>query len=141
MTTIKKNGKAYDGGDVQITLLGSTESEVSEIEYNHNQEHQRNYYLGSNDAMSWSRGKKEYTASITLSMRTIVALEDAVGGNKRLEDIKPFDVVVSYVNEFSKIVTDVVTCKFMGQGRAVTGEMGMGQKFDLFVLDIKYNIV
>src|SRR5688500_4363863 len=140
MTTVKKDGKAYDSGDAQITMLGSTESEITEITYGHDQEHQLNYALGGNEPVSWSRGKVSYTASVTMSMKTVVALEDAKGGDKRLENIRPFDIIVTYVNEFSKIVKDKIKCKFKGQGREVNGEMGLGKQFELFVLGIDYNI-
>lgn len=137
-TTIKKDGKAYDSGDVVITLLGNIANEVSEIIYGTEQEHQLNHHLG-NDAKSWSMGKKTPTASITMSMKEAVAIEDAAGGD--LLKIKPFDINVSFVNEYNKIVNDTIICKFKSQGRDVNGEMGLMKQFELFTLDIKYNNV
>lgn len=137
-TRIKKDGKAYDSGDVIITLLGNMANEVSEFVYNTKQEHQKNYGLG-NRATSWSQGKIDDTATITMSMKEAVAIEDAAGGD--LLKIKPFDINASFVNEYNKIVNDTVVCKFQDQGREVNGEMGLMKQFELFVLDIKYNNV
>lgn len=137
-TTIKKDGKAYDSGDVVITLLGNIANEVSEIVYNTEQAHQLNYGLG-NKPTSWSMGKEEPTASITMSMKEVVAIENAAGGN--LLKIKPFDINVSFVNEYNVIVNDTLTVKFKNQGRDVNGEMGLMKQFELFTLDIDYNNV
>lgn len=138
-TKIKKNGKAYDSGDVVITLLGGIANEVSEMVYNTEQEHQLNYGL-SNKATSWSMGKEKPNASITMSMKEVVAIENAAPGRNLLK-IKPFDINVSYVNEYNVIVNDTVTVKFQSQGRNVNGEMGLMQQFDLFALDIDFNNV
>jgi hypothetical protein len=54
MSRIIRNGKAFDGGDVQIAMFGSLDYEVTEIRYNTEQEHQMNHALGSNKGSSWS---------------------------------------------------------------------------------------
>ncbi|MCT4613590.1 MAG: hypothetical protein N4A49_01795 [Marinifilaceae bacterium] len=136
MARINKNGKAYDSGDVIVNMLGNPDSEVTEITYETTQEHQRNYSL-KRKARSWSMGKIENSCSITFPMEEIVAIEKAAKGN--LLSIKPFDINVSFVDEYNDIINDTITCKFQTQGREVTGEMGLGKQFEMFVLDIKYN--
>lgn len=135
-TIIKKDGKAYDSGDVIITLLGNIANEVSEFTYGVAQEHQLNYGL-QNNPTSWSHGKKTPTATITMSMKEAVAIEDAAGGD--LLKIKPFDINASFVNDYNKIVNDTVVVKFKDQGREVNGEMGLMKQYELFCLDIKFN--
>lgn len=134
-TTVRKNGKAYDSGDVEVSILGAVESEVKEITYTTEQEHQVNHSL-ANRATSWSMGKITDTASITLYMATVVALERLCGGD--LLSLKPFDINVTFANEYNDIVNDTITCKFKSQGREVTGDMGLTKQFELFVLGIKY---
>ncbi len=136
MSRVVKNNKAYDSGDVEVTLLGSKVNEVSEISYSTSQEHQLNYGL-RNDATSWSRGKKSHEGTITLPMHEATAIEDAAKGN--LLAIKPFDINVTFVNEYNKIINDTLTVKFAKQGREVTGDMGLSLQYDLFVIQIEYN--
>lgn len=135
MATVIRNKKAYDSGDVNVFINGIPIN-VTEISYEKEQEHQLNYTL-HNDASSWSRGKKAMTASVGLMMEDAVVLEDAADGD--LLGIKPFDINVTYINEFNKIVNDTITAKFSKQGREVTGDMGLQKQYDLFVLSIKFN--
>jgi hypothetical protein len=134
---IKRNGKAFDSGDVKIAMFGSVSYEVTEIAYNTEQEHQKNFSLGSNKASSWSRGNIDDSATITMRLASISAIEKAAGGS--LLDIKPFDINVTFVNENNDIVNDTLTVKFMNQGRDVGGDMDLKKQFNLFVLDIDYN--
>lgn len=136
MAKIRKNGKAYDSGDVVVNMLGNPDVEVNEIAYETSQEHQKNYGL-KRKATSWSKGKIDDTCSVTLPMDEIVGIEKAAGGN--LLDIKPFDINVSFVDEYNEIVNDTITCKFQKQGRDVNGEMGLSKQFEMFVLDIDYH--
>lgn len=136
MATAIKNKKAYDSADVDVFING-TPINVAEISYSTEQEHQLNYTLKS-DATSWSKGKKSYSGSMTLMMEDVATLEQAANGD--LLSIKPFDITVTYVNEYNTIVTDLVTAKFQKQGREVTGDMGLQMQYDLFVLGIKYNV-
>jgi hypothetical protein len=136
MAVIRKNGKAYDSGDVIITIAGVPEDEVVDITYNTDQEHQKNHSL-ANKATSWSMGKIDDKASITLYMSAVNKLEKAAGGS--LLRVLPFDIQVTFANEFNDIINDTLTAKFMSQGRTVDGSMGLKQQFDLFVLDIDFN--
>jgi len=139
MARIIKNNKAYDSGDVVVTLLGSAFREVEEISYSTEQEHQLNHGI-ARTAQSWSSGKIVDKATITIPMHEIIAIEDAAkaaGGD--LLAIKPFDVNVTYLNGYNKIVNDTIICKFQSTGREVTGDMGLSFQYELFVLKIDYN--
>ncbi len=137
MARIIKDGKAYDGGDAVITALGQIWDEVVEFDFGTDQEHQANYTVGSNHASSWSMGKIAHTATITLMMKQAVAIEKAAKGN--LLAIKPFDVNVTFADEYNEIVNDTVICKFAFQGRTVNTEMGLSKQYQLFTLDVDYN--
>lgn len=134
-----KNGKAYDFGDVKITALGQFWDEVVEISYSTTQDHQVNHTIGSNEASSWSRGKIMHVASITLMMSLVSNLEKAAKGS--LLAIKPFDINITFADEFNEIVNDTITVKFQSQGRTVNTEMGLSQQFELFAIYNDYNNV
>lgn len=139
MSIINRNGKAYDSGDVQIAMFGSISYEVTEITYNTEQEHQMNHALGSNKGSSWSAGKITNAGTITMRLGSASAIEKAAGGN--LLAVKPFQINVTFVNEYNDIVNDTITCKFQNQGREVGGDMDLKKQFTLFVLDIDFNNV
>ena len=123
---IRKNGKAYDGGNVEVTALGNIWEHVTELSYGTTQEHQLNHTISSNRAASWSM----------ILVAGIAPIEKAAGGD--LLSIKPFDINVTYVDEYNEVINDTITAKFSSQGRSVTTEMGLAYQYDLFVLDINY---
>jgi hypothetical protein len=139
MSTILRNGKAYDSGDVVIAMFSSLSYEVLSIEYNTEQEHQRNHSLGSNEGTSYSMGKIDHNGSITLRLASGSNIEKAANGN--LLRIKPFDINVTIVNDDNDIINDTLTVKFQDQGRTIDGEMDITKQHTLFVLGVKYNNV
>ncbi|MBS2100708.1 hypothetical protein [Carboxylicivirga linearis] len=139
MTTVRKNGKAYDGGDVQIAMFGSLSYEVTELTYNTEQEHQLNHSLGSNRGTSYSMGMITNTATMTMRLASVSVIEKAAGSD--LLKIKPFEINVTFVNEDNDIINDTLLVKFQNQGRDVPNEMDLKKQFTLFVLDVKYNNV
>ncbi len=138
MSVIRRNGKAYDDGDVTVAMFGSISYEVTEMEYNTEQEHQHNYSIGSNEATSFSMGKVSHSASITIRLASASAIEKAAGGN--LLKIKPFSINVTFTNEYNDIINDTLWVKFTNQGRSVNGT-DLKKQYNLFVLDIEYNNV
>lgn len=135
MVRIIKNNKAYDSGDVFVFINGIP-TDITEISYGTDQEHQLNYTLANNPT-SWSSGKKSYNATITMMMQDVSPIEKAANGD--LLSIKPFNINVSFVNEYNDIVNDTILAKFKNQGREVTGDMGLNKQYELFVLDIEFN--
>ncbi|MCC9072456.1 hypothetical protein LNQ49_12770 [Flavobacterium sp. F-65] len=137
MATITRNGKAYDSADVEVFISG-VPIEVTSATYGNEQEHQLNYGLG-NDPSSWSQGKKTPSASIGLMMHDIVPLELAAKGGSIL-NIQPFDVIITFTNEYNIIVTDRLLVKFQNEGREVTGEMGLKKEYTMFALKVDLNV-
>ncbi len=137
MSLIRKNGKAYDAGDVNIAMFGSMSYEVTELTYGTEQEHALNHSLGTNRPTSFGMGKITYSASMTMRLASISAIEKAAGGD--LLKIQPFEINVTYTNENNDIINDTLLVKFMDQGRDVPSEMDLKKQFNLFVLDINYN--
>ncbi|MBO7438251.1 MAG: hypothetical protein J6U21_01075 [Bacteroidales bacterium] len=135
---IVKNGQTISAGDVQISVLGDLNMEVTKLSYGVKQSHKPNYSIGSVNPTSYSVGKKEYTCTLGLRFSSIQSLEKAAGGS--LLDIKPFNIVATYVNEENEIVTDRLLVKFTDQGREVTQDSeDIVKEFEMFCLGIEFN--
>lgn len=141
MATLRKNGKAYDSADVNVIILGTIPDEVFEVGYDTEREHQLNYSLGSKQPTSWSMGKDSFNGTLTLSAADQFKIEDAAknAGISNVADIPPFDMVVSYINEYNLARVDRVTCKFMNNGRSIGGDQSLRFQYKLFILAIKFN--
>jgi hypothetical protein len=140
--TITRNGKAYDAADVTLELLGNVPAEVYALKYTTTTADQLNYTVGSTKASSWSKGREEHSASVTLSLGDTAAIESAAqkAGFAKITDIPPFAIVVQYFNEFGDRIIDRLMAKFMGTGRDVAASgMALQYEHNLLVLDIKYN--
>lgn len=138
MATITRNGKAYDSADVEVFISG-VPAEVNSATYGNEQENQLNWGLGKN-ASSWSEGKITPNASLGFMMHDIVPIELAAKGGSIL-NIKPFNVIITFTNEFNVIVTDRLLVKFQNEGREVTGEMGLKKEYTMFALKVELNVV
>lgn len=141
MAIISRNGKTYDNASVQIAMLGSIDYEVTKLEYGSSQDHKHNYSLGSNKPSSYSMGKISHTCKLGLRLKSISEIEKAAGGN--LMAIKPFDIIVVFVDDENEIITDVVKVKFKEQGRELDadGDGDLKKEFEMFCLDIDYNTI
>jgi hypothetical protein len=137
MSTIRRNGKSYDNGDVKVNLFGRDDFEVTEITYGSNQPHTANYALGDHKPSSYSTGNIEFSTSMTLRLESVNAIEKAAGGN--LLRIKPFNVNVTFVDENNEIINDTLLVKFTSQGRSAGSDDDLKQQFEMFALDIDWN--
>lgn len=137
MANITKNGKSYAFADVQISMFGSIDYEITKLSYDVTQASNSNYSLGSASPTSYSLGKKEYKAEMTITAKSLARLEKACGGD--LLSIKPFPIVVTYVDEDNEIITDTLLVKFSKQGRNAELEKDVETTIELFCLDIQFN--
>ncbi len=138
MAEINRNGKAYDSVDVECFINGIP-IEITSITYGNEEENQLNYTLSKNPT-SWSSGKITPSCVIGIMMHDIVALEKAARGGSII-NIKPFDVVITFTNEYNVIVTDKLLVKFQSEGRDVTGEMGLKKDYTMFALNVKLGVI
>ncbi|HOI27105.1 MAG TPA: hypothetical protein PLN63_05355 [Paludibacteraceae bacterium] len=133
------NGKSYDSANVHIAMFGSIYYEITKIDYAVKQSTAPHYSLGSNKPTSYSEGIEEYSASMELRLKSIFEIEKAAGGS--LLAIKPFDVVVTYVDSNNEIVVDKLKVKFTNQGRSVgSKDEDVVYNFDLMCLGIDFNV-
>lgn len=137
MAKITRNGKAYDSVDVEVFIEG-VPVEVTSAVYGNEEENQLNWTLSKN-ASSWSSGKITPNATLGFMMHDIVPIELAAKGGSIL-NIKPFNVIITFTNEYNVIVTDRLLVKFQNEGRDVNGEMGLKRDYSMFALEVKLNV-
>lgn len=143
MANLSINGRSYDALDVKILMLGNEPREVSALSYGYTRDHANNPALGSDEPVSYSMGPKKYDdGSLTMSMKEVVAIENAAGGSKDITRIKPFITLITYLNDSNQIVTDKVIWKFKSWGRSVNiEELGVGKEFTMHTISIEPNIL
>lgn len=138
MSAITKNGKSYGNADVQIAMLGSIDYEITKLSYSVSQEHKANYSLGSASPTSYSLGNKTYEASMTMRLKSLSQIEKAAGGD--LLSIKPFTIVVTYVDDENEIIIDKLLVKFKKTGKSVGDGDAVETDMELFCLDIEFDV-
>lgn len=105
------NGILYSWGDIVLTIGGVPVTGITAISYGEEQE-VANHYGAGRYPVGRSKGRITPTASITLSMEEVVALQSQAPGG-RLQDIAPFDIGVSYLPESGVITHDNIrNCQF-----------------------------
>lgn len=105
------NGAAYGWADIVFLVAGVPVTGIVAIDYEDKQEI-KNHYGAGRRPVSRGKGRIECTAKITLEMSEVLAIQ-ARAVNNRLQDIAPFDIIVSYIPDGGKIVHDVINdCQF-----------------------------
>jgi hypothetical protein len=101
------NGFVYSWADIVVTINGVPVTGVRAIKYAENRTTENVYGVGSYP-VGRGKGRIEPTASITLLMDELVAISDSAPF-QRIDDIAPFDIIVSYTPANSaKIRHDVI---------------------------------
>jgi hypothetical protein len=121
-TLINRFGKIAGWNSKKVNILGRNIEGITKIQYTDNQEMNPEYGAGGYP-VGYSEGNYQATASVTLFMEEIIALQKSLTPGLRLQDIPPFDIVVSYTYN-NMLVKDIIrNCKFKNNGR----EVGQGE--------------
>lgn len=132
------NGAAYSWSDITCLIGGVPISGITAIDYSDTQVVENHYGAGRYPVCR-SKGKIECKASITLEMSEVLAIQGrSLTG--RLQDLSPFDIVVSYIPDGGKIVHDTIfDCQFKSNSRDWKSDNTMQTiKFDLVVSRVKW---
>lgn len=135
------NGIRHAWGSVKVNLLGRTVSGITAVSYEEKQEKVNNYGAGV-FPVSRGLGKYEAGAKLTLHSYEVDAIIKSLGTGKRLVDIAPFDIVVTFMAEGSDLlVTHVIrNCEFTSNKRDMkTGDTVIETEFDLIVSHIEWS--
>jgi hypothetical protein len=112
------NGNEYSWADIVCSINGAPVTGITAIEYNDKRAVANVYGAGANP-VARGHGNIESTAKVTLLMGEVEAIAAAAPKHK-LDNIAPFDIVVSYIPENGlKIVHHKIrNCQFTGNSRA-----------------------
>lgn len=139
MATPLIRGKRHSWASIRINTLGRTIDGVTKIQYDDNQV-KENFYGAGPHPVGRGNGNFEPTCSITLYAYEIVELQRAIP-TKRLQDIPPFDIVVSYIPEGQdELVTDIIrNVEFKTNGRDVSqGDTSIQHEFEMICSHINW---
>jgi hypothetical protein len=134
------NGIRHAWGSVKVNILGRTVSGITAISYEEKQDKVNNYGAGI-FPVSRGLGKYEASAKITLHSYEVDAIVKSVGIGKRLVDIAPFDIFVTFMPEGSdQLINHVIrNCEFTSNKRELkTGDTVIETEFDLIVTHIEW---
>ena len=134
------NGTAYAWADIRAQLLGQTVAGITAVSYEDTQEKVNNYGAGTNP-VSRGLGKIEPKASLTLEMKELERIQAALPPGGRIQDIKPFPIIISYVNPSNMLVTHtLMNAEFTNNKREIkTGDTNIEVELELIISHIAWN--
>ena len=137
MGRIKRMGEVYSAGDVKVTVAGIYDFDPSAISYSYSYAHE--YQRGlKRSPRGWRMGQKDMEGSMTLPLDAVAELEKLFGD---IALIRPFPINVTFANFENEMIHDIVWMKFTGNKRDVTSDGELENEFEMFVLDMKLNII
>jgi len=124
MDDVAINGLLHSWADIRINFLGRDVVGILAIDYADGQTTKPVYGRGKKRIGRVS-GMYEASATLTLEMSEVEAINLSLPPNTSIFDISPFDVTVVYVNAEQLLITHVLQqCVFTKQNRgSKTGEV------------------
>lgn len=133
------NGELYHWAQIKTNIAGVAVTGITAIEYKEEQETTTIYGSGRYP-IGYSKGRITPSGSITLLEDEIARLRLAAP-NGRLQDIAPFDIVVSYLpSNTAKLQNHVIkNCQFTNDGvTANEGDTSLSQQLTIVFSNIKW---
>lgn len=140
-TLINKFGRVAGWNSVTATMLGRDLEGITELQYD-DAVAKENVYGAGQMPIGRAHSNYEAKASISLIKEEVVALQQSLQPGKRLTDIAPFDIAVSYEYDGHIYKDRIRNVEFTGN--AVDVKQGDGKvvtKFDLIVTHIDWNVM
>lgn len=136
------NGKHRNYGNVRINALGGTWVGVAKISYKRKDTIEGVKVIGTTKNIGFTQGDEQYTGSIGILSELRDSIQRKLPKGKTLQDIPPFPITVSYVDDFGLQVCHVLYgCKFMENGNeAEAGSNGaLIVESELYINDIDFS--
>lgn len=132
------NGAAYGWADITTTIAGVPVTGITAIEYDDKQE-VTNIYGAGRYPVARGKGRITCAAKISLLMSEVMAIQDS-SLNRRLQDLAPFNIQVSYIPENGMVVHDVIRdCQFSANSRKwKEGDTNQVVELELIVSKIEW---
>lgn len=133
------NGKLYDWADIVLTIAGVPVTGVTGIEYKDQQEVEMKYGAGRYP-VGFGKGRISCEGKITLYQEEVEAIQRQ-SPTGRLQDIAPFNIIVSYLPDTGIVSTDKLrNVVFKNNGRSWgEGDTGKTVEIDLAMSHIEWN--
>jgi hypothetical protein len=142
MSTVIVNslGQIAGWNNVTVRALGRDFVGVSRVQYGETYEDE-NLYGAGDYPIGHGRGNALPTAAIDLYEEEVQKLRELLPAGKRLRDIDPFQIIVTYQYK-ERTVTDVIMgCRFTGASKEITqGQKGIITSFPLLCTEIRENV-
>lgn len=137
MARVKRMGEVYSAGDVTVTVAGIYDFDPLSITYGYQYTHE--YQRGlRRKPRGWRMGQVDYEASMVLALDVAAELEKKFGD---LAFVRPFPVNITLANFENEMIHDIVWMKFTGNKREITGDGELSNEYEMFVTDMKLNII
>jgi hypothetical protein len=131
------NGVNFGWSSITIRLLTVAIKGVSKITYKDEQEIEGQYGAGAS-AVSVGIGDIKYSGQIELYMETVQDLVK-ISPSGRIQDIPPFPITVSFLQNGVVINHTLLNCIFKSNGiDAKSGDKSVKTGIDLFIGEIKW---
>lgn len=140
-TLINKFGKLAGWNSITWTMLGRDVEGIQEFAYGDTVEKENVYGAGKYPI---GRGEGNYaaTASVTLLLEEAIAMQRSLGPGKRLTDIAPFDIPVSYDYQNMIYKDRIRNAEFTGRSAEVKqNDKTVAIKFELIVSHVDWNVI
>jgi hypothetical protein len=133
------NGVGYSWASIKVTVLGRMVIGIRAIDYKDSQAIEGTYGAG-NQAIEVGFGNITNEGNITLLGYELDALE-LLAPNGRIQEIPPFDIIVSWNAGTSVKVHRLENCIFKDNGRSNSQGDTMSEfQVPLFIGQIKFNV-
>lgn len=133
-------GQIAGWNEVTVRILGRNLVGITEVAYDENYDDA--YLMGAGDKpVGYGKGPQTNTASISLYQEEVNNILAALPAGKKMRDIDPFDMVVTYRYN-DRTITDIVRgCRFNGSGKTIgQGSKGIIKQFPLNCYDLEENV-
>lgn len=135
------NGQTFSWSSVRTVIFNRSIVGFDEINYSDKKDVAGVYGRGDEPYDSVT-SKYEAVADVSLHMGEVVGIQRAIPAGVRIQDIEPFDIVVTY-NEGGFLIKDILRgCRFKVNGRSAKSGSAeaIKNKMDLFVLKIDWDV-
>lgn len=141
ISLINKFGRMVGWNNVTLTMMGRDVEGITELEYDDGTEKENARGHGK-FPIGRGEGNYEATCSITLYLEEVVAIQKSLPPGKRLTDIAPFDIAVSYEYQGFIYKDRIRNCEFTKRSMSVKqGDKTIATKFPLIISHIDWNII
>lgn len=140
MTTPLINGIRHSWGSIKVNLLGRTVIGITAIDYDDKQD-KKNHYGSGTMPTHRGHGRYEATVKFTLEAYEVDAIQRVLGFGKRLQDIEPFDIIVTFMPKGSdRLITHVIrNCEFLNNKRNMKeGDTNISVELELLPSHIEW---